>query len=259
MRPSAPRVAVALALAFTLAGSPAGAWAKSLAGTRYALSFRGEMTTTWAQLPHDTYSPDSYCWGATEAGQGKQTVTYRTTGTPTLRVTSDDPASGPFFQILPLSRRAAPGRAAPGFGRAKLVRDGSLLTTYTAAQNSPGSGCEAPPAPVAQDTSGCHGYDVPWDVQAQVTRGVLHLALEASGRSIECPFSDVNLAGQRGASGSFPSSTSERVGDVRRVFRRRGAKLIVRGSQSWKSRGGDRDTLTAKTTVTWTLTLRRTR
>lgn len=248
-------------LAVVLAGtSGTSASAKSLSGTRYALGFDGEMTTTWSVAPHETYSPDSYCWTASEAGQGKQTVTFRTTGSPTLTVSSDDPVAGPFFQILPLSRRSTPRHEAPGFGRAKLAREGSLLTTYSAKFNNPGSGCEPPPQPVPQDAGGCGTFDLPWDLQAQVTRGVMRLSVEVHvDREIVCPFFGVNLEGMRDANGSMPSSTKERVGNVRRTFRRRGAKLIVRGRQSWKSTGGDRDSLKVKTSVVWTLTLRRVR
>ena len=225
--------------------------------TKHRITFTGQMTTRWTQSPHDVGSPDTYCWTGTESGQGTQVVRFRTTGRPTLTVNSV--AGGPFFQILPLSHRATPGRASPGFGRAKILRTASLITTYGAAPDNP-IGCDPPPAPSAADATDCGPHTAPWDLQFQVYRGILHLSVNALPKTIyPCPFFEPNVAGQRAGDASFPSTTGKRVGNIERRLARRGAKLVVRGSKSWHSRGGDDGTLTAKTTVKWTLKVQRTR
>jgi len=251
-------ITVGLAASLCAVGAPAAALgAGSLVLTKHTIAFTGKMTTTWTQLPHDVGSPDTYCWTGTESGQGKQVVRFRTTGRPTLTVNSV--AGGPFFQILPLSRRATPGRVAPGFGRAKIARTGSLVTTYGTAPDNP-IGCDPPPPPSPADATDCGAHTAPWDLQFQVYRGILHLSVNALPKTIyPCPFFEPNVAGQGASQASFPTTTSKRVGNIARRLGRRGAKLVVRGSRSWQSRGGDGGTLTAKTTVTWTLKVRRIR
>lgn len=255
------RWAAPVAFIAALLLAPSTASGSGLGVARFVVAFSGTMTTTWAQAPNATYSPDRYCWDATESGQGKQTVTYRTTGTPELLGVAGVRGRDLALQVPP-SQRARPGVAAPGFGLARLNRTGSLLTTYSAAKNTPGEGCAPPPPPYRQEESGCGTYRLPWDLQVQFRRGVLALSVNATTdqrRGGPCPFEDVNREGQRGSQGSFPATTQETVGDPRRLFRRVGSKLVVRGSQTWTSRQGVGGTLTAKTTVSWTLTVRRTR
>lgn len=233
----------------------APARAASLNGARATEQFTGTMTTTWTMPPYEDSS--DACFAGIRHGSGKQIVRLHMPGH--AAVTIEDFGSSIAFQ-LPTADRAAPGRRGVGFPLAQIERDGMIEDQFSYVKNISSSECGAPPAPHQEDESGCGGYKINWDLAPLVAGGRLrpNVATYPPRELVaNCPFFGVVGKTDANPTAMPNSETFHAVSaaSVRRALSPRHGKLIILGSQTWKSTHEGTVEVNVTTTVTWKLTL----
>lgn len=174
-------------------------------------------------------------------------------------VTVVDFGSSIAFQ-LPTADRAAPGRRAVGFPVAQLNREGVIEDQFSYAKNIVSSECGAPPAPHQEDESGCGGFKINWDVAPLVAGGRLrpNVATFPPREALaNCPFFGVVRKTDANPTEMPDTETFHAISEasVRHALAPRHGKLIIHGSQTWKSTHEGTVEVNVTTTVTWKLTL----
>jgi hypothetical protein len=244
MKGLVPKLALAAALA--LVGVPAaGASPPSLLGQYATLQFSGSTSVSWT-VPLITRQGG--CLTIRIHGAGIARTTYNSIGRHALMSMVDSGGAGGSIAFQPQAfDLATPDHKAPDFGSAHYFAKGSVMKEYTG-DGSPG--CDVP-ADESADESGCGGDSINWMAKP----------LELNGKLLPEVYGFVpnRIAGHcpiygEGAAGAMPQETATAVpaAELRSVLGRPNGKLIIRGSQRWKTEYPyDAGKVLATTTVTW--------
>lgn len=237
-----------------LGATGAASQARSLNGDRATVQFSGRMVTTWSLGPYEGGEED--CYSTSVHGIGKQIVELRQPGH--ANVTIADFGGTIAFQ-LPVEDHASLAKRALGFPVGHLDREGLVEEDFDYAKNSPSLTCAAPPPPVRHDESGCGGHAINWDILPLVARGRLYPNVETfppPDATVRCPFFGVMGKTDPNETTLPNQLTFRRISatEVRRALGRRHGKLILQGTDEWKSHTAATE-LSATTGLAWKLTI----
>jgi hypothetical protein len=241
-------------IAVLLWAGAAAAQARSLNGTRATVQFSAKMATTWSEGPYE--SSEEGCYSGSVHGSGKQVVELRQPGHANVTVVD---FGGTIALQLPIEDRASPTKRGLGFPLGHLDREGVVEEDFAFAKNFPSLTCAPPPPPTHQDESGCGGHEINWDIVPLVSGGRLYPNVETfppPEATVRCPFLGVVGKTDPNATTLPNKLTFHSIGvaEVRRDLGRRHGKLIVQGTNAWKSHTAGTEA-TASTSLAWKLTV----